>query len=359
MNRFLSFDQPFRTLFRDGNSIVILDQTRLPYEKRYVRLSNVAEAARAIRIMQVRGAPLIGAVAAYGVALAMNENTQDAALDAALHMLMQTRPTAVNLQWALRRMEKRLRPLFETQRAQAAWQEAERIGEEDRQACEGIGRNGLSLLREIETEKGRVCVMTHCNAGWLATLGMGTALAPVYAAYEAGLEVSVVVSETRPRNQGLLTAWELGKTGVPYTLIADNTAAWMLASGCVDAVVVGADRIAANGDTANKVGTCLKALAAHAHGIPFYVAAPFSTVDPDCPSGAFIHIEDRDGEEVRSVTGLDGHGNAVRVCVAAKGIQVVNPAFDITPASLITGFVTEAGVFEPGVLLDAARNRSA
>jgi len=327
-----------QTLAEDDDAVLILDQTLLPREIEQRRLNTLAEVAHAIRAMQVRGAPLIGACAAYGVALALRRDAGDDALDAALSTLAATRPTAVNLDWALGRMRRLLGPLAPALRAAAAWREARAIAEEDAAANAAIGRHGMSLLAGIAARRaGReepVRLMTHCNAGRLATVRHGTALAPVYAAHDAGLAVHVWVSETRPRNQGLLTVWELAQAGVPHTLIADNAAGLLMMRGQVDIVVVGADRLAANGDTANKIGTYLKALAAREHGIPFYVAAPVSTIDYACPDGAHIPIEERDGREL---------GAGVEVPVA-------NPAFDVTPANLIAGIITERGVFPPGNL---------
>ena len=293
--------------------------------------------------MQVRGAPLIGVTAAYGVALAMVHCDDDAALLAAVDRLAATRPTAVNLRWALARMRRCLLPLAPSARAEAAWQEAARIADEDVEQCRQIGGHGLQLLRSASSKRDRLQIMTHCNAGWLATVDHGTALAPVYAAFDAGIDVHVWVSETRPRNQGLLTAWELAQHGVPHTLIADNAAGLLLARGDIDAVIVGADRIAANGDVANKVGTYLKALAAQANGVPFYVAAPRSTVDFACPSGAGIPIEERAGDELRVVHGHDGDGIAGQLRQLPAAAAVANPAFDITPAALVSALISERG----------------
>ncbi|HEX8962238.1 MAG TPA: S-methyl-5-thioribose-1-phosphate isomerase [Rhodocyclaceae bacterium] len=317
-------DYPLRTIQEDGQAVVILDQTRLPNETAFVRLTNLEEAAHAIRAMQVRGAPLIGAAAAYGVALGLAEAGDDARLSTVLRVLGATRPTAVNLHWALERMRNVLAVLPPAARREAAWQEARAIAGEDEEANAAIGRNGLPILQQIAARKGRVEAMTHCNAGWLATVAHGTAISPIYAAHAAGLDVHVWVSETRPRNQGLLTAWELRQAGIPHTLIADNAAGLLMMQGKVDCVIVGADRIAANGDTANKVGTYLKALAARANDVPFYVAAPVSTIDFACPSGADIPIEERSADEMGVTTS-----------------RVANPAFDVTPAGLIAGVITE------------------
>jgi len=347
----MTFAPPFSPLRRDGDAIVILDQTRLPHIAEMRRLSSLEEVAAAIQAMQVRGAPLIGATAAFGVALALREEASDSRLEQALTLLAATRPTAVNLHWALTRMRARLLPLSAAARAGAAWQEAEAICAEDQQTCSAIGEHGFSLLRQIaERRDGPLRVMTHCNAGWLATLGAGTALAPVYYAHRQGMPLMVWVSETRPRNQGLLTEWELRQAGVAHRLIADNAAGFLIAGGEVDIVIVGADRIAANGDTANKVGTYLKALAAADHAVPFYVAAPRSTFDFHCPAGSGIPIEDRGGDEVRTVHGLSGEGKYTALQLAPNTVATANPAFDVTPARLITGIVTEYGVFTPDQL---------
>jgi methylthioribose-1-phosphate isomerase len=315
------------TLKEDGGAVLILDQTRLPREAVMLRLATLEDAAHAIRVMQVRGAPLIGATAAYGVALGLSDDAGDVRLAHVMETLAATRPTAVNLHWALARMQRVLQKSAPAARRQSAWDEARAIATEDVCANAAIGRNGLPLLRARQRGSESIQVMTHCNAGRLATVEHGTALAPVYAAHAAGLPLHVWVSETRPRNQGLLTAWELAEAGVPHTLIVDNAAGLLLMQGRVDLVIVGADRIATNGDTANKVGTYLKALAARANGVPFYVAAPLSTIDFACPSGAAIPIEERSADEL-----------------GAGAVPVANPAFDVTPAALIDGIISERGV---------------
>ena len=351
------FTQPIATLRRDGDALVILDQTRLPWRAVEHRLATLEEVAEAICVMRVRGAPLIGCAAAFGVAVALTRGAgDDATLDHALAVLRATRPTAVNLAWALDRMDARLRSLSPAARREAAWAEASAIFAEDAAMCAAIGGHGLGLLRALPARAGRARrVMTHCNAGWLATAGAGTALAPIYAAHAEGLEVEVFVSETRPRNQGLLTAWELAAAGIRHALIADNAAGLLLMRGEVDAVIVGADRIAANGDTANKVGTYLKALAAHAAGVPFYVAAPASTFDGQTPCAEAIPVEERAAEEVFFVDGLDGEGCPGRLRLAPEGARAVNPAFDVTPAALVSGFITERGVIEVEGLADFLR----
>lgn len=315
------------TLQEDGAGILILDQTRLPVEAVLVRLDSLESVADAIRMMQVRGAPLIGATAAYGVAIGIADDACDERLNHVIQTLAATRPTAVNLHWALARMQNKLRQLVLATRCSEAWNEARRIAEEDVAANAAIGAHGLARLRELGVTGRPLQVMTHCNAGRLATVDHGTALAPIYAAHAAGIDVHVWVSETRPRNQGLLTAWELAEAGVPHTLIADNAAGLLMLQGQVDVVLVGADRIAANGDTANKIGTYLKALAARENQVPFYVAAPASTFDFACLSGSDIPIEERTANELH-----------------ADGIPVANPAFDVTPAHFISGFITEHGL---------------
>ncbi len=319
------------TLIEDASgrnaSVLILDQTRLPGEAVMLRLASLEDAAQAIRVMQVRGAPLIGATAAYGVALGLAEDAGDVRLAYVIDTLAATRPTAVNLHWALARMRRVLQELALATRREAAWNEARAIATEDKAANAAIGQHGMTLLAAKRQADRPINVMTHCNAGRLATVEHGTALAPVYAAHAAGVPLHVWVSETRPRNQGLLTAWELAEAGVPHTLIADNAAGLLLMQGKVDLVIVGADRIAANGDTANKIGTYLKALAARAHGVPFYVAAPLSTIDFACASGAQIPIEERAADEL-----------------GAGAVPVANPAFDVTPAALISGIISERGI---------------
>jgi methylthioribose-1-phosphate isomerase len=327
----------YPTLIEDAGgrneSVLILDQTRLPSEAVMLRLVSLEDAAHAIRVMQVRGAPLIGATAAYGVALGLADDAGDTRLNHVIDTLAATRPTAVNLHWALARMRRVLQESALAARRDAAWNEARAIATEDKAANAAIGQHGLSLLQARQQGSRPINVMTHCNAGRLATVDNGTAISSVYAAHAAGLPVHVWVSETRPRNQGLLTAWELREAGVPHTLIADNAAGLLMMQGKVDLVIVGADRIAANGDTANKVGTYLKALAAKAHGVPFYVAAPLSTIDFACSSGDRIPIEERAAEEL-----------------GAGDTPVANPAFDVTPAALIDGIISERGIVRPGTL---------
>ena len=344
-------DIPTRTITPVAGirAVDIIDQTALPHALRTVRLTTLDDAAHAIRSMQVRGAPLIGVTAAYGVALALAQHDDEATLLAAVRTLAATRPTAVNLHWALARMQAHLAALAALaapsagRRADAAWQEAAAIAEEDVEQCRRIGYHGFDLLRPVAEKRGRLELMTHCNAGWLATVDFGTALAPIYAAFDAGVDVHVWVSETRPRNQGLLTAWELKQHGVPHTLIADNAAGLLLSQGTVDAVIVGADRIAANADVTNKIGTYLKALAAREAGVPFYVAAPRSTIDFRCPDGNSIPIEERNGDELRVVPGVDTSGLAGSIRQIPADEAVANPAFDVTPAQWVSAIVTERG----------------
>ena len=331
-----------------GQTVDIVDQVRLPHRFETARLVTLADAARAIRNMHVRGAPLIGVTAAYGVALAMMSDASDAGLEFACRTLLATRPTAVNLRWALDAMRVVLRPLPVSERREAAFAKAAIMAEEDVAQCQAIARHGLERLRTIAAgEPGRpLNILTHCNAGWLAAVDWGTATAPIYAAHEAGLPVHVFVDETRPRNQGAsLTAWELGQHGVPHSIVVDNVGGHLMQHGLVDCVIVGTDRTTATGDVCNKIGTYLKALAADANRVPFYVAAPSSSIDFGIGDGvAGIEIEQRDGEEVTHMTGLTDDGGIARIRVTPEGSPVLNYAFDVTPAHLITGLITERGV---------------
>ncbi len=342
--------QPYRTIWlaQDGWRVCVIDQTRLPFRFETVTLGSVEQAADAIATMIVRGAPLIGATAAYGVALAMRSDPSDAALDAVLALLGATRPTAVNLHWALNRMRVRLVGLKPRVRAQAAYTEAALLCDEDVALCRAIGDHGLPLIREIASRKPAgepINILTHCNAGWLATVDWGTALAPIYRAHDAGLPVHVWVDETRPRNQGAaLTAYELGAHGVPHSVIVDNAGGHLMQRGQVDMVIVGTDRTTATGDVANKIGTYLKALAAHDNGVPFYVALPSPTIDWSLSDGFSIPIEERAAREVTHLSGLNEDGDVASFRVVAPGSPALNPAFDVTPARLVTALITERGV---------------
>jgi methylthioribose-1-phosphate isomerase len=341
--------QPCRTIWPapDGRAVEIIDQTRLPHTWVTVRLENLIDAERAIRDMQVRGAPLIGVTAAYGVALAMRHSTSDAALEAACSVLLAARPTAVNLRWGIERMREFVAPLPEGARADAAWAEAARIAEEDVAINAEIGRHGAELIRDIHQHKqAPVNILTHCNAGWLATVDWGTALAPVYAAFDAGVPLHVWVDETRPRNQGAsLTAWELGQHGVPHTLIVDNAGGHLMQHGQVDLVIVGCDRVTARGDVCNKIGTYLKALAAHDNNVPFYVALPTPTIDWYLQDGIReIPIEERAAEEVTHISGRDRDGQMRQVQICPDSTPAANYGFDVTPARLVSGLITERGV---------------
>ena len=342
---------PYRSVWvdqQDGWSVQIFDQTKLPWSLDILRLTTLAQAAHAIRSMQVRGAPLIGAVAAYGLCLALRADSATEAMERDAALLNATRPTAVNLRWALERMLTRLRNTPAVERVSVAYAEAAAICEEDVAQCAAIGRHGKALIEQaVEARMGkRVNVLTHCNAGWLATVDWGTALAPIYAAHDSGIDLHVWVDETRPRNQGAaLTAWELGSHGVPHTVIADNAGGHLMQHGEVDLVIVGADRVTRTGDAANKIGTYLKALAARDNGVPFYVALPSSTIDWDVSDGvAEIPIEERAASEVTDITGQNAAGEIVTVRIAAAGSPAANPAFDVTPGRLVSLLITERGV---------------
>ncbi len=336
----------------DGWSVGAIDQRRLPHDFVVARLTTCESAADAIRSMLVRGAPLIGATAAYGMALAMRAGGSDAALDHGYKMLMATRPTAINLQWALDEMRSMLRPLPPSQRAAAAYVRAAEIAEQDIAVNRGIGQHGLALIEAIAATKKpgeRVNVLTHCNAGWLATVDWGTATAPIYTAHERGHPIHVWVDETRPRNQGAsLTAWELGHHGVPHTVIPDNTGGHLMQHGMVDLVIVGTDRVTARGDVCNKIGTYMKALAALDNGVPFYVALPSPTIDFSVDDGiSEIPIEQRGADEVTDITGRTADGRIETVRIVPDGSPVANYGFDVTPARLVTGLITERGVLKP------------
>jgi methylthioribose-1-phosphate isomerase len=341
--------QPRRSLWPSSalDALLVIDQRQLPHRVSIERLVSVEAVVVAIRDMWVRGAPLIGATAAYGLALQARADAGDVALQAAAQRLSAARPTAVNLAWALQRMLQRLLPLAPGDRAPAAWQEAAAIADEDVATNQAIGRHGLALLAELASRRsGPLQLLTHCNAGWLATVDWGTALAPVYQAQAAGLDIHVWVDETRPRNQGAsLTAWELGQQRVPHTLVADNAGGHLMQRGLVDVVIVGCDRVSANGDVCNKIGTYLKALAARDNGLPFYVAMPLSTLDMRLHDGLRqIPIEERSARELTHIGGRAANGDWVEVQLAPDGCAAANPAFDVTPASLVSALITERGV---------------
>jgi len=346
-------DIPQRTIWpgADGASVEIIDQTRLPHEFVVARLETLGSAAHAIRSMLVRGAPLIGATAAYGLWLALRADPSDASLRAAGATLLATRPTAVNLRWAIDRMTAWLLPLPPAERAEAALQRASQICEEDVGINRAIGEAGLPLIRALAAKKEPgvpVNILTHCNAGWLATVDIGTATAPIYAAHDAGIAVHVWVDETRPRNQGAsLTAWELLNHGVPHTVISDNAGGHLMQHGRVDMVIVGTDRTTATGDVCNKIGTYLKALAAADNGVPFYVAVPSPSIDWGVRDGVRgIPIENRSAREVTHLSGRLPDGTVATVALTPEGSAAANPAFDVTPARLVTGLITERGVAE-------------
>jgi methylthioribose-1-phosphate isomerase len=359
----------------DGWSVGVIDQTQLPHRFATVRLATLEDAVHAIATMQVRGAPLIGATAAYGVCLALNADGSDAALARAYECLRSARPTAINLKWALDQMAAAVEGHTGAERVAAAYARAAAISDEDVAINRAIGRHGYELIAAAAARKRtseRINILTHCNAGWLATVDWGTATAPIYHAHESGLAIHVWVDETRPRNQGAaLTAWELGHHGVPHTVIADNTGGHLMQHGLVDAVIVGTDRVTANGDVCNKIGTYLKALAARDNGVPFYVALPSPTIDfAVCDGVAEVPIEERAGEEVSTMTGRTADGRIETVRIVADGSPVANYGFDVTPARLVTALITERGVisadaaalataFPERPAMSAARARSA
>ena len=345
-------NQYYRTIWPDPRCkyVEIIDQTKLPFRFEVVKVNSLEMMVQAIKSMQVRGAPLIGVAAAYGLALAMLEDTSEDNLQHAAALLIASRPTAVNLAWAVKRMIAALQQVNE-RRNLAAWRLAAEIAEEDVAQNRAIGLHGLELVKTLNKNK-PINILTHCNAGWLATVDFGTALAPVYAAHDAGLDVHVWVSETRPRNQGAsLTAWELAHHGVPHTVIVDNAGGYLMQQGQVDMVIVGADRVTAAGDVCNKIGTYLKALAADDNNIPFYAAVPSPTIDWEIDGGA-IEIEHRHADELTHVLGLGEDGNLKSLRVLSEGSNMLNPAFDVTPARLVTGIMTERGIYAPQALAE-------
>ncbi|HVS78360.1 MAG TPA: S-methyl-5-thioribose-1-phosphate isomerase [Steroidobacteraceae bacterium] len=338
---------PYRTIWPlESGAVRVIDQSRLPFELVTVDLKTLEDAARAIKTMVVRGAPLIGATAAYGLALALRADASDRRIEEAAGVLQATRPTAVNLAWALARVRSVIAQLGPGQRFEAAFREAGNICEADVEQCRSIGAHGLEIIRRLAKPLARrVNILTHCNAGWLACVDWGTALAPIYMAHDAGIPVHVWVDETRPRNQGAsLTAYELGAHGVPHTVIVDNLGGLLMQRGEVDMVIVGSDRTTACGDVCNKVGTYLKALAAQDNDVPFYAALPVSTIDWSLESGSQIEIEERSAAEVTEVQGRTAAGGIGSVRVVPDGSAALNLAFDVTPARLVTGIITERGV---------------
>ena len=334
----------------DGWSVNVIDQTRLPHAFEIINLKTLEAACTAIRDMVVRGAPLIGITAAYGYSLALRQNASNQSLQQAYRALLATRPTAVNLRWALERMQNRIEQLPCHERAQAALKEAQVMADQDIKTNRRIGEHGLEIIRQHAVDKTDgepVNILTHCNAGWLATVDWGTATAPIYLAHDEGIPLHIWVDETRPRNQGAhLTAWELGHHGIPHSLISDNTGGHLMQHDLVDLCLVGSDRTAANGDVCNKIGTYLKALSARDNGIPFYVCLPSSTIDWSITEGRNIPIEQRDDQEILEITGKHSDGSIKTVSIAPDNTVGINYAFDVTPARLITGLITEKGVSE-------------
>ncbi|HEY4168122.1 MAG TPA: S-methyl-5-thioribose-1-phosphate isomerase [Reyranella sp.] len=339
--------KPYRTIWlgADGTTVQAIDQTLLPHTFVVRDFKTMEDAEVAIRTMIVRGAPLIGASAAYGLALQMNRDASDCALEDNADLLRLARPTAVNLRWALDDLRALLAPLPPAKRRQAAYTRAAEICDEDADICRRIGENGLAEIKRLVPRGERLEALTHCNAGWLATVDWGTALSPIYHAHNAGIPIHVWVDETRPRNQGAsLTAWELAKHGVPHTVIADNAGGHLMQHGKVDFCIVGTDRTTRRGDVCNKIGTYLKALAAHDNGVPFYVGLPYPSIDWTIEDGATIPIEERHAYEVSRIAGRTDDGGVVTVDILPEGSPAANPAFDVTPARLVTGLITERGV---------------
>ena len=341
-------DKHYRSLWADEvqGVVHIIDQARLPHVFETATIASAEAMADAIRAMRVRGAPLIGVAAAYGIALAVARDPSDESISRASALLRTTRPTAVNLAWAIGRMRERLAAVKLSERLVTAWNEAQALADEDVTLNEGIGRHGLELLeREHAARKRPVNILTHCNAGWIATVDWGTVTAPIFMAHDRGIPIHVWVDETRPRNQGLLTAWELASHGVPHTLVTDNAGGHLMQRGMVDLVLVGADRVTRRGDVCNKIGTYLKAVAARANNVPFYAAVPTPTIDWAVEDALReIPIEERPEDEVRIVRGLDADGRFAEVTIAPPTTPVANPAFDVTPAEYVTAIITEKGI---------------
>ena len=341
-------NKEYRTIWYEENVVKIIDQTKLPHQFIIKNLKTVKDAINAIKVMEVRGAPLIGGTAAYGIALAVQENNDPEFIKKSAEELIQSRPTAINLKWAVDRMMNKLSGINSDQILDIALKEAQGICDEDEKFCENIGINGLKIIEEIyNKKKDKVNILTHCNAGWLATINWGTATSPIYQAHKKGIPVHVWVDETRPRNQGAnLTSFELNEENIPNTIIADNTGGILMQRGDVDMCIVGTDRTLSNGDVCNKIGTYLKALAAHDNNVPFYVALPSSTIDWEIKEGKDIPIEERNSEELSHVEGLDENNEIKKVLIYPKKSKALNLAFDVTPAKYVTGLITEKGICE-------------
>ena len=341
-------NKEYRTIWYEESVVKIIDQTKLPHQFIIKDLKTVKDATNAIKLMEVRGAPLIGGTAAYGIALAVQENNDPEFLKKSADELIQSRPTAINLKWAVDRMMKKLSGINSDQILDIALKEAKEICDEDEKFCENIGINGLKIIEEIyNKKKDTVNILTHCNAGWLATINWGTATSPIYHAHKKGIPVHVWVDETRPRNQGAnLTSYELNEEEIPNTIIADNTGGILMQRGEVDMCIVGTDRTLSNGDVCNKIGTYLKALAAHDNNVPFYVALPSSTIDWEIKNSKNIPIEERNPEELSHIEGIDENNKIKKVLIYPKKSKAKNLAFDVTPAKYVTGLITEKGISE-------------
>jgi methylthioribose-1-phosphate isomerase len=338
----------YKTIWYEDNVVKIIDQTKLPHQFIIKDLKTVKDAVNAIKIMEVRGAPLIGGTAAYGMVLAIQENKNPDFIKKSSKDLVESRPTAINLKWAVDRMMKKLSGINSDQILDIALKEAKEICDEDEKFCESIGINGLKIIEEIyNKKKDTVNILTHCNAGWLATINWGTATSPIYHAHKKGIPVHVWVDETRPRNQGAnLTSYELNEENIPNTIIADNTGGILMQRGDVDMCIVGTDRTLSNGDVCNKIGTYLKALAAHDNNVPFYVALPSSTIDWEIKEGKDIPIEERNSEELSHIEGMDENNEMKKILIYPKKSKAMNLAFDVTPAKYVTGLITEKGICE-------------
>jgi len=338
----------YRTIWYENSVVKIIDQTKLPHQFKIKDLNSVKDAINAIKVMEVRGAPLIGGTAAYGIVLAVQESTEKEFINKSAEELIQSRPTAINLKWAVDRMMSKLSGINSDQILNIALKEAKKICDEDEKFCENIGINGLRIIEEIyNKKKDTVNILTHCNAGWLATINWGTATSPIYHAHKKGIPVHVWVDETRPRNQGAnLTSYELNEEEIPNTIIADNTGGILMQRGDVDMCIVGTDRTLSNGDVCNKIGTYLKALAAHDNNVPFYVALPSSSIDWEIKEGKDIPIEERNSEEMSHVEGVDENNEIKKVLIYPKKSKAMNLAFDVTPAKYVTGLITEKGISE-------------